>query len=87
MKKTISILLLSATLMACAEAIPIITKVLPTLLDVATDLCLLTADEEKDKIGGLSPSEWCMIPSNLEPFIAAAQAGQAEAKGAAGLAE
>ena len=60
----------------CAQALPIVTKLLPSILDIATDLCLLTADEQKDKIGDMSPSEWCQIPQNLEPFIAGAQQGK-----------
>jgi hypothetical protein len=81
--KNVIIAAMIAATLCCAEALPIIR----TILDVATILCEVTAEEQpKDELGGLTPAQWCSIPENVQPFLDGAKAAQEEAAGKAGFA-
>jgi len=66
----------------CAGAKPI----LRTIDDAATTLCLLAAAEQpSEKIGGMTPEQWCAIKENFQPFIDEALAAQKAAASRTGL--
>ena len=66
---------------SCAEAIPIIK----TVLDIATDLCISAAAHHPEGTGKIPPEQWCQIPENIQPFIAAAEDAKEVGSKATGL--
>jgi dihydroorotase len=68
-------LILAMLLSSCAawqKAKPFVR----TINDAATTLCHLFASENEGKLGGLSPSDFCEVKENLDPFIDAALAAK-----------
>lgn len=83
--KTINaaVLITILTLSGCALFGPAVR----TALDIARELCELTAAEQGEgKLGGMSAAEWCAIEANIEPFVDEVLAAKNAASQKAGFA-
>lgn len=65
MKKLTLILLASSLLSGCAA----VKQHARTVNELAEDLCMLVATENADQLAGLTPTQWCALHENLQPFI------------------
>lgn len=78
-KTLVTVFVLFMVAMVCAEC-ALFKKVTRTVNDAAKILCEVFAQEHAQDLQGFSPTEWCAIHENLQPFIDAAL----EAKQSAG---
>lgn len=60
-------------------------SVIRTTLDIARCLCETVAVEQPDRLGGLTPTEWCEVEKNIAPFIDEVTRARAAASQKAGF--
>ncbi len=68
-KQMLMVAILAVSMTSCAAAIPIVTTVLPAVLQIATIICKVAAEKHPWNWGGLTADEWCETPNLVLPMF------------------